>query len=183
MTNSNLKFMYWTGPQMLTHHSVTGCNMQPGDLLGSGTISGTEVSMFGSMLEQCWKGTLLSLSLLAFSRALVLYLYRTHAYTRVVYLSLSPPPLYSLFVWFPFFNLFSTVFPKNRNALHHPPLWDPAQVPSGRRYHHVQGEDVERRVLHRLWRVHGHCAPRPRPPRRPRRQRGRPLSTRECSSS
>ena len=57
MTNSNLKYMYWSGPQMLTHHSVTGCNMRPGDLLGSGTISGTDVSMFGSMLEQCWKGT------------------------------------------------------------------------------------------------------------------------------
>ena len=174
--------MYWTGPQMLTHHSVTGCNMQPGDLLGSGTISGTEVSMFGSMLEQCWKGTSLSLSLSRFlscSRSLSLSHTRVHA--RRLSLSLSPPPLYSLFVWFPFFNLFSTVFPKNRNALHQPSLWDPAQVPSGRRYHHVQGEDVERRVLHRLWRVHGHCAPRPRPPRRPRRQRGRPLSTKTFS--
>lgn len=34
------QYMYWTMLQQLTHHSVNGCNLQPGDLLGSGTISG-----------------------------------------------------------------------------------------------------------------------------------------------
>lgn len=40
MSNSNIKYMYWTMKQQLAHHSVSGCNMSPGDLLGSGTISG-----------------------------------------------------------------------------------------------------------------------------------------------
>ena len=34
------QYMYWTPKQQLAHHSITGCNMQPGDLMGSGTISG-----------------------------------------------------------------------------------------------------------------------------------------------
>lgn len=41
---------------MLTHHTITGCNLQPGDLLGSGTISGTTSSEFGSLLEQSENG-------------------------------------------------------------------------------------------------------------------------------
>lgn len=55
--SSNYKYMYWSARQQLVHHSVTGCNMRPGDLLGSGTISGTEEHELGSMLELCWKGT------------------------------------------------------------------------------------------------------------------------------
>jgi len=43
--------------QQLVHHSITGCNMRPGDLLASGTISGPTEDSFGSMLELCWKGT------------------------------------------------------------------------------------------------------------------------------
>lgn len=54
---SNAKYLYWNFKQQLVHHTVSGCNMRPGDLLGSGTISGPEVHEFGSMLEQCWKGT------------------------------------------------------------------------------------------------------------------------------
>ena len=54
---SNFKYMYWTMKQQLTHHSVTGCNMGAGDLLGSGTISGPTPDSYGSMLEICWKGT------------------------------------------------------------------------------------------------------------------------------
>lgn len=54
---SNFKYMYWTMKQQLVHHSITGCNLQAGDLLGSGTISGPTPSSFGSMLELCWKGT------------------------------------------------------------------------------------------------------------------------------
>ena len=42
---------YWTPAQLLTHHTVNGCNLQPGDLLGSGTLSGLEPEQAGSMLE------------------------------------------------------------------------------------------------------------------------------------
>ena len=42
ISKSNFKYMYWSANQQLTHHSVTGCSMAVGDLLGSGTISGTE---------------------------------------------------------------------------------------------------------------------------------------------
>lgn len=48
--------MYWNVKQQLVHHSVTGCNMRPGDLLGSGTISGTSTGSYGSMLELTWRG-------------------------------------------------------------------------------------------------------------------------------
>lgn len=54
---SNFKFMYWTMKQQLTHHTVTGCNANPGDLMASGTISGEAPDSYGSMLELCWKGT------------------------------------------------------------------------------------------------------------------------------
>lgn len=56
MAKSNLKYLYWSPAQQLTHHTVTGCNMNPGDLLGTGTISGTEKSEYGSMLELTWAG-------------------------------------------------------------------------------------------------------------------------------
>ncbi|KAF6022229.1 FAH [Bugula neritina] len=54
---TNLKYLYWSMKQQLVHHSITGCNMRPGDLLASGTISGPTEDSFGSMLELCWKGT------------------------------------------------------------------------------------------------------------------------------
>lgn len=54
---SNFKHMYWTMKQQLTHHASTGCIMNPGDLLASGTISGPEPESFGSMLELSWKGS------------------------------------------------------------------------------------------------------------------------------
>eukprot|EP00111_Clytia_hemisphaerica_P024319 TCONS_00071736-protein len=57
VSRSNLKYMYWTPKQQLAHHSITGCNMQPGDLMGSGTISGPEPESFGSMLELSWNRT------------------------------------------------------------------------------------------------------------------------------
>jgi fumarylacetoacetase len=56
ISKSNFKFMYWSANQQLTHHTVTGCNMNVGDLLGSGTISGTEKGSYGSLLELCWSG-------------------------------------------------------------------------------------------------------------------------------
>lgn len=55
--SSNFRHLYWTMAQQLTHHTVTGCNIKPGDLYGSGTISGPEPHSFGSMLELAWKGT------------------------------------------------------------------------------------------------------------------------------
>ena len=51
ITKSNGKNLLFSFQQMLAHHSITGCNMQVGDLLGSGTISGPEPGMEGSMLE------------------------------------------------------------------------------------------------------------------------------------
>jgi fumarylacetoacetase len=48
---SNAKNMYWTVAQMVTHHTCNGCNLQPGDLLGTGTISGPDEASCGSILE------------------------------------------------------------------------------------------------------------------------------------
>lgn len=55
--NSNYKFMYWTMEQQLAHHTVNGCNINIGDMMASGTISGPTPESFGSMLELSWKGT------------------------------------------------------------------------------------------------------------------------------
>ncbi|MFM2037229.1 MAG: hypothetical protein RL432_168, partial [Bacteroidota bacterium] len=54
---SNFKYMYWTMAQQLAHHTVNGCNIRCGDLMGSGTISGPTPDSYGSMLELAWKGT------------------------------------------------------------------------------------------------------------------------------
>jgi fumarylacetoacetase len=54
--NSNFKYMYWSMAQQLTHHTVNGCNIRSGDMLGSGTISGPTKGSYGSMLELSWKG-------------------------------------------------------------------------------------------------------------------------------
>ena len=56
LATSNMKHLYYSVAQTIAHHSVTGCNMSVGDMLGSGTISGTEKSAYGSMLELCWGG-------------------------------------------------------------------------------------------------------------------------------
>ncbi|MBL9140657.1 MAG: fumarylacetoacetase [Phycisphaerae bacterium] len=53
----NFRDMYWTMCQMLAHHTSTGCNMRPGDLLGSGTISGPGKESRGCLLERTWRGT------------------------------------------------------------------------------------------------------------------------------
>ena len=57
VTNSNYKHMYWNMNQQLAHHTVNGCNVNCGDMLASGTISGPNEGSFGSMLEISWKGT------------------------------------------------------------------------------------------------------------------------------
>jgi len=53
---TNAKYLYWTMEQQVAHHTVNGCNLQVGDLLGTGTISGKEKSSFGSLLELTWNG-------------------------------------------------------------------------------------------------------------------------------
>jgi len=50
IANGNFKHLYWSMAQQLVHHTVTGCNMLPGDLLGSGTISGPD-KLYGSLME------------------------------------------------------------------------------------------------------------------------------------
>ncbi|EYE95181.1 fumarylacetoacetate hydrolase FahA [Aspergillus ruber CBS 135680] len=52
ISKSNAQNLLYSFPQMLTHHTITGCNMNTGDLLGSGTISGKEPQTQGSILEQ-----------------------------------------------------------------------------------------------------------------------------------
>jgi len=51
LTQSNFSDSYWTVAQMVAHHTINGCNLQPGDFFGSGTQSGPEADQAGSMLE------------------------------------------------------------------------------------------------------------------------------------
>ncbi|MDB2407721.1 fumarylacetoacetase [Jannaschia sp.] len=53
---TNYNALYYSAPQLLAHHASSGCAMRTGDLLGSGTISGPEKGMFGSLLEMTWGG-------------------------------------------------------------------------------------------------------------------------------
>lgn len=55
--NTNFKHMYWCMAQQLAHHTVNGCNVNAGDLMASGTISGPTPDSYGSMLEISWRGT------------------------------------------------------------------------------------------------------------------------------
>ncbi|MBR0758105.1 fumarylacetoacetase [Bradyrhizobium jicamae] len=57
ITSTNFKYMYWSSVQQLAHHASSGCAMNVGDLLGSGTISGPEKHQRGSLLEISWNGT------------------------------------------------------------------------------------------------------------------------------
>lgn len=56
ISRSNFKYMYWSMSQQLTHHTVNGCRVNSGDMMGSGTISGPTEDSFGSMLELTWGG-------------------------------------------------------------------------------------------------------------------------------
>ncbi len=56
ISHSNYKYMYWNTVQQLAHHTVNGCNVNIGDMMASGTISGTEKGSYGSMLELSWGG-------------------------------------------------------------------------------------------------------------------------------
>ena len=56
VSRTNFKYMYWTMAQQLAHHTVNGCRVNSGDMMGSGTISGSTPDSFGSMLELTWGG-------------------------------------------------------------------------------------------------------------------------------
>lgn len=56
VTKSNFRHLYWTITQQLTHQTINGCNLRPGDLLGTGTISGPEPDSYGCLLELTWNG-------------------------------------------------------------------------------------------------------------------------------
>jgi fumarylacetoacetase len=57
VSRGSFRDMYWTLAQMLAHHASNGCNLQPGDLLGSGTVSGATPGSRGCLLERTWRGS------------------------------------------------------------------------------------------------------------------------------
>jgi fumarylacetoacetase len=57
ISRGSFRAMYWTLPQMIAHHTSNGCPIRPGDLIGSGTVSGPGKAERGSLLEITWKGT------------------------------------------------------------------------------------------------------------------------------
>jgi fumarylacetoacetase len=57
VSRSSLRHLYWTVAQLVTHHASNGCNLRPGDLLGTGTVSGPTRDSRGCLLELTWKGT------------------------------------------------------------------------------------------------------------------------------
>ena len=57
LSRGNFRDMYWTVAQLVAHHTSNGCNLQPGDLLASGTISGPAKDARGCLLELTWRGT------------------------------------------------------------------------------------------------------------------------------
>ena len=57
VSRSNLRDLYWTLAQMVAHHTSNGCNLQPGDLIASGTVSGEGEEARGCLLERTWRGT------------------------------------------------------------------------------------------------------------------------------
>ncbi len=56
MCRSNTRELYWTVAQMVAHHASNGCNLRPGDLFGSGTVSGTDANSIGCLLEMTFGG-------------------------------------------------------------------------------------------------------------------------------
>lgn len=57
LSRASFAQMFWTFPQMIAHHSSNGCNLQIGDLLASGTVSGPNKDERGCLLELTWRGT------------------------------------------------------------------------------------------------------------------------------
>jgi len=56
IATSNFQHLYWSMAQQVAHHTITGCDLNPGDLLASGTISGPERESRGSLMELSWRG-------------------------------------------------------------------------------------------------------------------------------
>jgi len=57
ISRGNFREMYWTVAQLVTHHTSNGCNLRPGDLMASGTVSGATKESRGSLLERAWRGS------------------------------------------------------------------------------------------------------------------------------
>jgi fumarylacetoacetase len=57
VSRGNFRDMYWTFAQLVAHHTSNGCNLQAGDLIASGTVSGTAKESRGCLLERTWRGT------------------------------------------------------------------------------------------------------------------------------
>lgn len=57
LSRSNFKHAYWSVSQMVAHHTINGCDLQPGDLLGSGTQSGPTLEEAGALIELTVGGT------------------------------------------------------------------------------------------------------------------------------
>jgi fumarylacetoacetase len=57
VSHSNLRDISWTPAQLVAHHTSNGCNLKPGDLLGTGTVSGPRPESRGCLLERTWRGT------------------------------------------------------------------------------------------------------------------------------
>jgi fumarylacetoacetase len=57
LSRSELTDLYWTPAQLVAHHTSGGCNLRPGDLLASGTVSGAAKDARGCLLELTWRGT------------------------------------------------------------------------------------------------------------------------------
>jgi fumarylacetoacetase len=57
VSRSSLRHLYWTIAQMVAHHASNGCNLRPGDLLGTGTVSGPTRESRGCLLELTWRGS------------------------------------------------------------------------------------------------------------------------------
>ena len=57
VSRGRMRDLYWSMAQMLAHHTSSGCNMQPGDLIASGTISGADKESRGCLLERTWRGS------------------------------------------------------------------------------------------------------------------------------
>src|SRR3546814_4579646 len=58
LSQGSVTAMYWTAAQLVAHHTSNGCNLHPGDLFGTGTLSGETETSFGSLLEISRGGTL-----------------------------------------------------------------------------------------------------------------------------
>ncbi len=56
ITRTNLRYAYWNISQQVAHHTINGCNLRPGDLLATGTISGPTPDSYGSLIELSWRG-------------------------------------------------------------------------------------------------------------------------------